>query len=101
MSGRESSHWWWAGAAPLCSQDRKNHLFLEPDTVGGGFAVCEIVFLGHLQVQHSGLLRGQGRVGSSVSVGRGQISVSGRMFLTPRPFSSQQSPAGGQGHCFS
>lgn len=36
-----------------------------------------------------------GVVGNTVCVGGGQIRVSGKMFLTPRPFNSLQSPAGG------
>lgn len=35
--------------------------------------------------------------GSTVFVSGGQITVSGKMFLTPRPLSSQQSPTGGRG----
>lgn len=55
-SGNQSNGWQ-AGAALLCSCGRKSHLFLEPDTTGGGFAVS-VVFLGYLQVQHLVLGRG-------------------------------------------
>lgn len=61
-----------------------------------------VVFLGHLQVQHMGLGRGRNKgCEDTLFVGGSQIRVSGKIFLTPRPFNSQQSPAGGRGCCLS